>query len=216
MDVIPAINCSDESCLRERASASRSLGVSMVHIDVADGEFTPVVTWGWQDPSALRDALGDSLKIEAHLMVSSPKTVISGWMEVSERVFVHIESERASDAVSEAILQGSAEVGVTLLSSTPVERVIPYVDGSTAEVGFVQILAVNPGLSGQTFNPTALETLRILKRSFPNLNISVDGGVNREVAEAVRRAGADSIVSSSYIWDSKDPKSSYMSLSGII
>jgi len=54
-----------------------------------------------------------------------------------------------------------------------------------------------------------------LRQKFPDVKIEVDGGVNLETASKIKEAGADIIVSASYIWESRNPKEAYLKLKNI-
>ena len=71
------------------------------------------------------------------------------------------------------------------------------------------ILAVEPGISGQEFQDNQLEKIRVLREKIPNAKIEVDGGINIRNAFDIKQAGADILVSSSYIWNSGNPKEAY-------
>ncbi len=74
------------------------------------------------------------------------------------------------------------------------------------------MLAGNPGLPGQSFDTRAIEKITFLKRTFPNVIIEVDGGVNLETARACKEAGAEEFVSASYILNNSNPKEAYDNL----
>jgi ribulose-phosphate 3-epimerase len=78
-----------------------------------------------------------------------------------------------------------------------------------------QVLAVQPGPSGQPFLSSVLEKIRFLREEHPDATIEVDGGINLETAKLVKEFGADTIVSSSYIFNSPDPKRAYQELSAV-
>ena len=65
---------------------------------------------------------------------------------------------------------------------------------------------MNPGLAGQKFLPLALEKVKWLKYAIPDAIIEVDGGITPETAKWAKDAGADIIVSASYIFGSKEPR----------
>jgi len=75
-----------------------------------------------------------------------------------------------------------------------------------------QVLAVDPGPAGQKFSPTVLEKIRFLRNFSPNAKIEVDGGITPEVAREVGAAGANVVVSATYIFGSKNPEKAYKKL----
>lgn len=218
MEVIPAINCNDFECVVEQvATAERSvLAGGWVHIDVTDGKFTFNKTWN--SPEEFKTVKEDHprLHFEIHLMVEDPDRVVESWLEAgAERVIVHLESllhfrnlsdhTRAIAGILEKCREYNAKAMLAISVETPVEDLVPYAD----KFSFFQILAVQAGLPGQVFFPIAAEKVRALRAVLPNATIEVDGGINLETAKLVKDAGADIIVSASYIMNSDDPRLTY-------
>jgi ribulose-phosphate 3-epimerase len=94
---------------------------------------------------------------------------------------------------------------------TPPEDFAPYL----RDISRFQVLCVTPGLAGQKFLPLALEKVKWLKYALPDAIIEVDGGITPETAKWAKDAGADSVVSASYIFDNKDPEKAYEELKKI-
>lgn len=210
MQVIPVINCPDFGCVREKIEKAKDFGANWVHIDVADGRFSKTKTW--RNPEEL-DSLGDEigdLNFEVHLMVEEPAAEIEGWLRHGvARVILHAEVLGDSwEIICDKIEREDRELGLAVNPETPVRVLSPYLKA----VSLVQLLAVAPGPAGQEFNPAIIEKLKELKQREPDLKIEVDGGINLEVARAVKKAGAEIIVSASYIWDSKNPGEAFRKL----
>ena len=211
MEIIPAINCEDWECVEGRLKMASEFPARWVHFDVSDGKFAPVVTWN--DPGKLK---GENVNIEAHLMVVEPERDFTRWWEAgARRLVVHAEvigvlPRRFIENVSD-----ECEVGLALLPETSVEKVLPYITGECARLGFVQCLAVSPGFSGQKFQDSVLEKVRHLRAAREDLVIEVDGGVDLEVVKLLKKEGVDVVVSSSYIWDDEDPKRAFEKLGGV-
>ncbi len=219
MLVIPVINCPDFKCVREKINKAIELGAEWVHIDVADGKFAKTKTWdNPEDLNSLGDELGD-LKLEIHLMVLEPQAVIGDWLRCgASRIIVHFEAlgdlptqaglpaqAGGWEVICDKIEREGGELGLALNPETPTYVLTPYLKA----VSLVQLLAVEPGPVGQKFNPVIVEKLRELKQREPDLTVEIDGGVNLETAKLVREAGADIIVSASYIWGSENPREAF-------
>mgnify|MGYP001032092928 CR=1 FL=1 len=220
MEIIPAINCPDFECVKSKlAIISRELPfVSWLQFDVADGKFAPIITWNNPQEFLNFKSQNPNLKninIELHLMVEKPEDFIEEWLKVGvRRVIVHLETLSVGvvsekDLIKEnsrlaKILEKCSEYDVELMLAvnpeTPIEEIFPYLDSFL----FVQILAVKPGFSGQEFNKEVVEKIKILRERIPDIVIEVDGGINQDTAEIVKEAGADIIVSASYIFNNKD------------
>ncbi len=215
MQVIPGINCPDLPCVKKKLLAVRRQlsNVSWVHIDVADGRFTKTLTWNNpEDLDSLGDELGD-LKLEIHLMVNDPAAVVEDWLRHgANRIIVQFEALGDGwEIVCDKVEREGRELTLSIGPQTPVHALTPYLKA----VSLVQLLAVEPGPAGQKFNPVVLEKLKELKQKEPDLMVEIDGGINLETAKIVKRAGADIIVSASYLWQSRNPKKTYEELSSV-
>jgi len=214
MTVYPGINCSDLKCVKERLLKCRELDAPLAHIDISDGIFTPFVTWN--EPEALRQAQGEKVSLELHLMVQNPKEVLEKWVGYDvKRVIVHVDSVSRDDfdLVVEHCELNNIEVVPAVTVGVSTRRILRYIDDFKFRCALV--LAVSPGPSGQKFDKRALEIIRDIRSKFPKLSITVDGGVNPAVAKRAKEAGADTLVSTSYIWESKDPKAAYEKLKNL-
>ena len=190
-------------------------------MDVTDGIFTPIVTWNnLEEFSHLASEL-PMLRFEVHLMVVNPEKIIEGWLKNgAEKVIVHLEAMSNPHRILEAAQKqkyGSPTTidgGGVMLAINPgtsAEVLVPYLNSFSA----FQILAVAPGPSGQKFDEKVLEQIKFLREKAPNAIIEVDGGINPETARLAREAGANDLVSVSYIMNSPDPRGAYEELSRI-
>lgn len=195
------------------------ISAAWVHLDVSDGKFTRNQLWN--NPKDLLNVKGpmptgrqefSNVKIEVHLMVQNPDAVLDEWLDAKvKRLIVHLESVRDLDVMKIKCVAFGAELFLAIKPDTPVERLFNY-EGDAD--GFL-ILAVNPGLAGQKFKEDQLGKIRALRQKFPDKKIEVDGGVNLENASAIKNAGADILISASYIWSAKEPKQAYLNLLNI-
>ena len=211
MRTSPVVNCGDLECMRARFAAASAIGASSAHVDVGDGVFAPVRIGG--TPADLKTLLAEYSGVETgvHLMVANPESVIEDWFEAgAKRVIVHVEAVKDWKAVMSAGARTGGEIFLGLEKETPVS----VLDGFLNEPGLrgVHFLAVPIGFSGGKFDEGILEKIRYVKAKAPRLILSVDGGVDPEVAAAVKAVGADEVVSSTYIFGSPDAKKAYQEL----
>lgn len=213
MKVIPVINCETVQCVSQKIEAAKLFlePRSLMHLDVTDDVFSPHRAWG--DPLAWM-TLGAPYFLEVHLMVQYPEEYIEPWAAAGAKRFIVHAEVLQPDSLHEimtAAKNHNVELMLSLKPGAISEEFLPYLYSFTA----FQVLAVEPGASGQKFMPVALEKIRFLRERLPDATIEVDGGMNPETAHLVKEAGADTIVSSSYIFDSMDPKAAYESLEKI-
>ncbi len=211
MIVLPVINVESyedaEKKIRQAAEFS-----DFLHLDVEDGVFLPRHNWG--DPDQLvkiHKAIGKpDLKFEVHLMVNNPEAVVDAWLRtgIVERVIVHLEAMTDSVYLLEKCKNYFSEAMLAVNPGTEADRLTAHKD----DFKYFQILAVQQGPSGQKFDEKMLDKIKLIRSNMPNAIIEVDGGVNLATAKLIKEAGADILVSDSYIFGSQDPQKAYETL----
>jgi ribulose-phosphate 3-epimerase len=192
-----------------------------IHLDIADGKFTPHKTWN--EPSSWAK-LRAKQKLEVHLMAEEPEKLAASWLAAgAQRIIVHYEAlfdqryrqhKPETDpflAVANMCKERGAELVLAVNPETPAGALL----SRGKDVAGFQTLAVHPGLSGQQFLPVVLEKISFLRAHFPNAIIEVDGGVNPEVIARAAAAGANVFTTESYVFHSADPLSAYAELASL-
>ena len=223
MQVIPTINCENIDCVKTRLKQLRKIFAELlssdgatdenwIQIDVSDGKFTPVVTWN--NPEQLSEINDQVLgiHIEIHLMVREPEVDVRRWLEAgAKRIILHIEAEFDFKRVRGLCDEYRAELWLALKPRTSIEELSSYIDS----IDGVQVLAVDPGISGQLFQLQTVEKVRSLSQRYPGVTIEVDGGMNPDTAAQVIEAGAKIIAAGSYIFESDNPVAAYQELKNL-
>lgn len=177
--------------------------VSLLHVDVMDGCFCPMMTLGAPLLAKIRTPL---LK-DVHLMIDEPLEKVEAYVAAgADIVTVHVESTRHVHRVLQFLggLKNANDPergivrGVALNPGTPVEVVEPLRD----EIDLVLALAVNPGWGGQKFIPSTRRRLEQLRRIVgESVMVGVDGGVTKQNISDVARMGADIVVTGSAVFE---------------
>lgn len=197
-EIIPAILVKTEREFRQKIEAVEEL-VETVQIDVMDGKFVPNETFA--DPDRIKE-FGLPMEYEVHLMVEDPLEHLDGWSVAGcSRAIIHAESVEDLPAAIEAVKSYGMEAGISINPDTPVSAI----EDAVEEADVVQVMGVNPGFMGQEFNPIAIDKVAELRDTYPDLVIEVDGGVSDATARALAEAGADRLVSGSFIFNSGAP-----------
>ena len=213
MKVIPVLNCLDVACVQKKIEIAKTFlhEGDLLHLDVTDGSFATHRTWA--DPlewPKLRSPFG----LEVHLMVDQPEQYADNWLTAgARRLIVHVESlnSQSMHEILSVAERYHAEVMLSSLPESESEDILPY----AKHFHLFQVLAVQPGPAGQTYLSFVDDKIRFLREEFPNATIEVDGGMGPLTAWRVKELGADTIVSSSYIFNSIDPKKAYEELCAI-
>jgi ribulose-phosphate 3-epimerase len=146
------------------------------------------------------------LPFDVHLMVEAPDAMLHGFVtEQTAFIVVHAEACRHLDRTLSAIRALGVKSGVALNPATPPE-VLDYVMDKADQI---LVMSVNPGFGGQSFLPSAIEKIRVLRHRKESrglsFDIAVDGGINLDNIGEVVEAGADIIIVGSAILNAKDP-----------
>lgn len=183
--------------------------LDLVQIDVMDGIFVPNVTIN--NPEKFKQ-LKVSCNLEYHLMIAEPARQINGWLQLdSKNIFFHYEAvkDRAEILPLIKLIQASGKgAGLAINPKTEFLAIEPYL----SVVDLVMCLTVEPGFSGQRFDPSVLPKIKAIRQKYPNLPIEVDGGINPETGKLAVEAGATILNANSFIFTSKNIKAAIDSL----
>lgn len=176
-----------------------------LHLDIMDGVFVPNISFGFPFIEAVASACTKPLDV--HFMIVHPENYIlqtarSGAMMMN----VHYEACVHLDRTIQEIHKAGMKAGVTLNPSTPVSMLEDIID----QVDMVLLMGVNPGFGGQKFIENTVNKVSRLRRMISETNshalIQVDGGVQAETAPRLVQAGADVLVSGSYVFKNPHPE----------
>ncbi len=199
--IAPSLLSSDFSRLAEEISALESSGADILHLDVMDGHFVPNLSFGFPLIKTIRNLT--RLPLDVHLMVTNPDFHVPQLIEIGVQwISFHQETVHHSHRLIKSIQEHGIKAGLALNPATPIntlDSILPLLD-------YVLVMSVNPGYSAQAFIPEMLDKLQLLSdyRTTRGLSfhIEVDGGVSAANSTALKNAGADILVSASYIFSS--------------
>lgn len=175
-----------------------------LHLDIMDGVFVPNISFGFPVIKAVAKECKKPLDV--HLMIVHPENYISQVAATGAMMMnVHYEACVHLHRTIQQIHDTGMKAGVTLNPSTPV----CLLEDIICDVDMVLLMSVNPGFGGQKFIDEILAKTRRLRRMIDESGskalIQIDGGVNAETAPLLVEAGADVLVSGSYIFKAADP-----------
>ena len=175
-----------------------------LHLDIMDGVFVPNISFGFPVMEAVAKLCRKPLDV--HYMTVRPEQFIERTAKLGAMMMnVHYEACTHLHRTVQEIHAAGMKAGVTLNPSTPVS----VLEDIIGEVDMVLLMSVNPGFGGQKFIENSVQKVRRLRELILQMGshalIEVDGGVQAETAARLVEAGADVLVSGSYIFKSPDP-----------
>lgn len=169
-EIIPAVLEKDEEALKAKI-ASLPPEITFFHMDVLEED-----VWSTEITQ----------DFEVHLMVKEPEKIMAKWIERgAKRLSVHTVSPEL------AKFRNQAEIGLAVELDKPLSEVIPFV----GFVDFIHLMSIDEiGAQGHPLDEKIFSRIAEVQREFPNVPISVDGGVNKNNYQKLLELGADRLI----------------------
>jgi len=202
--IAPSILSADFARLGEEVDAVIDAGAEWIHFDVMDNHYVPNLTIGPLICQALRKH-GVKAPIDVHLMVKPVDRIVPDFAKAGASVIsFHPEASEHIDRTIQLIKDSGCKAGLVFNPATS----LSYLDYVLEKLDLVLIMSVNPGFGGQSFIPTALDKLRLAREridaSGRAIRLEIDGGVKPDNIAEIARAGADTFVAGSAVFNEKD------------
>lgn len=186
------------------------------HIDVMDGKFVKNDTSKRMKEYAMALSHITSLGLDIHLMVNNVEEYIDSYIELEPRIIsFHIEAVQDKErifSIIEDLKRNNIRIGLALNPETSIEKIKEYLP----LIHMVLVMSVVPGEGGQSFIPETVSKIKELKQYIEeneiDIDIEVDGGINDKTSKLAIEAGANILVSGSYIINSENPKEAILKL----
>lgn len=199
-----SILAADFARLGEDVAHVLSAGADMVHVDVMDQHYVPNLTCGPLVCQALRN-YGIKAPMDVHLMITPVDPLIPAFAKAGANyITFHPEASPHIDRTLQLIRDHGVKAGLAFNPATPLD----YLEYVIDKIDMILLMSVNPGFGGQKFIPSTLAKLTqakaIIAKSGREILLSVDGGVNPDTIGAIAKAGANTFVVGSALFQSPD------------
>lgn len=209
--VSPSLLSADFLHLEDDVKMINESDAQWIHLDVMDGTFVPNISFGFPVMEAVAKVC--TKKLDVHYMIDKPERYIQQTAKLGAMMMnVHIEATTHLHRTIQEIHNAGMKAGVTLNPSTPISTLEDII----CDVDMVLLMSVNPGFGGQKFIENTINKVKRLRKlideSGSKALIQIDGGVQADTAPRLVAAGADVLVSGSYVFKAKDPIATIKSL----
>ena len=214
--IAPSILSADFSRLGEDVNNVITAGPDMIHFDVMDNHYVPNLTFGPMICSALRE-YGIDAPIDVHLMIKPVDRIIPDFAKAGANyITFHPEASDHIDRTISLIKEQECKAGIVLNPATP----LSYLEHCLNNLDMVLLMSVNPGFPGQKFIDETYKKISLVRelidKSGNDIRLEVDGGVNLDNIVRVAKAGADTFVAGSAIFNSDNYQDTINSMKDLL
>lgn len=202
--IAPSILSADFSRAGEEIANITRDGADVLHLDVMDGSFVKNISFG---PKFIKEVRPYSkATFDAHLMIVNPWNYIRQFADAgADYITVHYEAcgDRLKETLKEIKALG-VKCGAVINPNTEVKAIENVID----ECDMLLLMSVYPGFGGQKFIPDVLpkieEARKLIESTGKDIDLEIDGGINKENVRLVKDAGANVIVAGSTVFNEVD------------
>ncbi|MCC8180137.1 MAG: ribulose-phosphate 3-epimerase [Planctomycetes bacterium] len=194
--ISPSLICMDLCNLERDVKTLENAGLSMLHVDIVDGYFSPSMPMGLDVVRQLRSKT--ALPFDCHVMAVDNNYIMEQLLDIGvSTLCFQVETERHIAKKLSIIKNAGVKPGLALSPATPLSSL----EYALELCDFVLLMMINPGYAGYggearyDFMVRKISDLRqMIEQRGLNIDIELDGRVATRDLPMLRKAGADIFV----------------------
>jgi ribulose-phosphate 3-epimerase len=209
IEIMPSVLAADMGNLEAAIRQCETAGADQIHLDIMDGVFVPNISMG-PAVTAMVDRVTD-LPLNVHLMLLHPQDHIEAFAKAgSDTLLIHIESECDVEETLQKIRALGCKAGITVNPPTSLDTKNKGAGSSCFDclekglVDEVLVMSVNPGYGGQSYIAEAEAKTAEIRRRYPEMQISIDGGIDLDTVKPAAAHGANLFVAGTSLFKAPD------------
>lgn len=199
-EILPSILSSNFIDLYSQLNLLENEKIKTLHIDVMDGHFVKNLTFGVPIIKSIRENF-PKFYLETHLMVENPENFLSLFIPFSDIIIFHYEATSLQKDIIKTLKSSNKKIGISIKPGTNLTKIIPFID----YIDIVLVMTVEPGFPGQKYIKKMEDKILNLKNYVLeknlNIDISVDGGIDKETILFAKQKGANRFVIGSKLFN---------------
>ena len=188
-------------------------------VDMVDGQFVPLISWPFTESDIFSELAklrpySEQYELEIDCMILNPEQYLDEFVSIGiKRVIVHFGSTNKYHEISDHAKKYGYALGIAGTNDVPVADLLSAFE----TVDFVQVMGIaHVGEQGQPFDERTIDTVRQIRREYPELEIAVDGSVNAVTIPRLKKAGVNRFAPGSAIAKQASPVDAYHHLQSLV
>ena len=201
IEIMPSLLAADMGNLEAAIRECEAAGADQIHLDVMDGVFVPNISMGPAVVAMVNRVT--ELPLDVHLMLIRPQEHIEAFAKAgSDCILIHIEADCDVEETLKKIRTLGCKAGITVNPETPIDSIFQCLEKGWVDE--VLIMSVHPGFGGQSYISDAEEKLAEIRRRYPEMLISIDGGIDQKTVQSAAASGANLFVAGTSLFKAPD------------